>query len=534
MTTDNAELAQRAASLRDELHKHLYHYHVLSAPLISDAEFDVLYNELRAIEAEHPELITPDSPTQRAGSDLSPEFAKVAHPAPILSLSNGYTTEDLQAWEERNLRLLPAGTVLDYTLEPKLDGLTVVLRYENGVLTQAATRGNGTLGDDVTTNIRTIPSVPLRIPQNPDKGRAPERLVVRGEILFLKRAFEALNAKQIEQELPPFINARNAASGSLKQKDSRITRSRSLTAYIYGIVDSVGITLDKQWDLLEFLRDMGFLVAPGSTYYPTLNDIIQQIPTWESRRDALDFEIDGVVIKVNNLRATNELGIVGKDPRGAIAYKFPAREATTKLTGVQVNVGRTGRVVPNAMLEPVFISGVTVSNATLHNFDYIAIKDIRIGDRVMLKRAGEVNLDVLEAQLALPLLPILLTKSLHDRPVIALQRLERFVRNPAFHQRRSRANQRIAALNAMFQKGERLAGFERLHPERNLAQFDRHRIDVYAINAMPDHITKRRANRFRRRLTISGARGCRMLREPMRGCNQKVTRTAGRVYDFQS
>jgi DNA ligase (NAD+) len=386
----SADLIKRAAELRDSLHYHLYRYHVLSDPVISDGEYDLLYNELKALEAEHPELITPDSPTQRAGSDLSEEFPKVRHPAPILSLGNAYSIEELRAWEERNLKLLPAGTQLDYTFEPKLDGLTVVLTYEKGVLVQGATRGNGEIGDVVTPNIRTIRTIPLRIPARPDGPPPPELLVVRGEVLYFKRDFERVNQRQIEQGLPVYVNARNTASGSLKQKDSRITASRPLTGFFYGIVESVGIRLDKQWDILEYLRDMGFTVASGSAYYPTLSDIIQQIPTWESHRNQLDFEIDGVVIKVNDLRIARELGVVGKDPRGAIAYKFPAQEATTKLLSAVVSVGRTGRLIPNAKLEPVFLGGVTVSNATLHNFDIVKALDIRVGDVVVVKRMGDV------------------------------------------------------------------------------------------------------------------------------------------------
>ncbi len=387
------DLSQRAAELRNELNYHIYRYNVLANPVITDPEYDALFNELKALENAHPELVTPDSPTQRAGSDLSEEFPKTRHVAPILSLSNAYNEAEIRAWEERNLKLLPTGTQLEYTLEPKLDGLTVVLTYENGLLTLAATRGSGEIGDVVTPNIRTIRSIPLRIPTAPDKPSAPERLVVRGEVMFLKSDFEALNQRQVEQGLPVFINARNAASGALKQKDSRITRSRTLTAFFYQIVEVVGlvgITLDKQWDMLEFLRDMGFLIAPDARLYPTLSHIIQQIPAWESRRNTLNYEIDGVVIKVNDLNVARELGIVGKDPRGAVAYKFPAQEATTRLTGLAVNVGRTGRVVPNAILEPVFIGGVTVSNATLHNFDYVKMLDIRVGDSVVIKRAGDV------------------------------------------------------------------------------------------------------------------------------------------------
>ncbi|MBN8635265.1 MAG: NAD-dependent DNA ligase LigA [Anaerolineae bacterium] len=386
----SVDVNQRAHELREQLHYHSYRYYVLSDPVVSDGEYDRLYNELVALEQAHPELITPDSPTQRSGSDISEDFPKVRHPAPILSLSNVYNADEVRAWEERNLRLLPAGTQLAYTVEPKLDGLTVVLTYENGVLTQAATRGNGEIGDVVTPNIKTIRTVPLRIPAHPNGKPAPQRLVVRGEVMFLKRDFDALNERQAAAGLPVFINARNAASGALKQKDSRITATRPLTAFLYQIVELVGITLDKQWDMLDYLRDMGFQTPPNSALYPTLSDVIQQIPAWESRRNTLDFEIDGVVIKVNDLRVAGELGVVGKDPRGATAYKFPAQEGTTKLLRHVVSIGRTGRVIPNAQLEPVFVGGTTISNATLHNYDIVAALDIRVGDTVVVKRMGDV------------------------------------------------------------------------------------------------------------------------------------------------
>ncbi len=421
------ELAQRAAELRSQLNYHIYRYNVLADPVITDPEYDALYNELLALENEHPELVTPDSPTQRAGSDLSEDFPKTRHPAPILSLANAYDDEGIRAWEERTLKLLPSGTELDYTLEPKLDGLTVVLTYEQGVLTLAATRGNGEVGDVVTPNIRTIRSIPLRIPTNPAKPPAPEHLVVRGEVMFLKPDFEALNQRQVEQGLPVFINARNAASGALKQKDSRVTRSRALTAFFYQIVESVGITrdkLDKQWDMLEYLRDLGFLVAPDAGFFSNLSNIIQQIPAWESRRNQLDYEIDGIVIKVNDLNVARELGVVGKDPRGALAFKFPAQEATTKLLDIGVNVGRTGRVVPSAVLEPVFIGGVTVSNATLHNFDYVSLLDIRVGDTVIVKRAGDVIPNVIG--------PVLGTRNGSELPILPPERCP-FCDTPLIH-----------------------------------------------------------------------------------------------------
>jgi DNA ligase (NAD+) len=336
-------LAARAAELRRELNRHIYLYHVLSQPLITDAEYDRLYNELKQIEEAHPELITPTRRKLSAGSDLSknsPCDPSRAGAQPV----NAYDVDDLLAWEERTLKLLHQGTQLSYTLEPKLDGLTIVVTYENGVLTRAATRGSGEVGDDVTPNVRTIKTVPLRIPVNPDGPPAPARLVVRAEVMFLKKDFEMLNRRQVEAGLPLYVNARNTASGALKQKDSRITASRPLSAYFYAIVDAVGLdrrVLDSQWDMLGYLRDMGFRIPPGAAQFPTLSDIIQQLPTWESRRHALDFEIDGLVIKVNDLRIARELGVVGKDPRGAIAYKFPAQEATTRIVGVTASVGRT-------------------------------------------------------------------------------------------------------------------------------------------------------------------------------------------------
>ncbi len=383
-------IAKRAQELREQVSYHIYRYNVLNDPIVTDAEYDKLFHELRQLEEEYPEYATDDSPTHRIGSDLSQDFEKVPHPAPILSLANAFDGDDLLAWEERNLKLLPSDTQLDYVLEPKLDGLTIVITYENGILTRAATRGNGDVGDDVTANIKTINSVPLRIPVDASKGQPPTRLVVRGEVLFHKADFTTLNDEQIAQGLPTYVNARNTASGSLKQKDSRETAKRNLTAYIYSIVDSDGLMLDTEWDSVGYLQEMGFNVITHTQHYPTLSNIIQQLPTWETQRDGLDFEIDGLVIKVNDLSHVRELGIVGKDPRGAIAFKFPAEEATTKLLDVTINIGRTGKVTPTAQLDPVFIGGVTVSNASLHNYDQISTLDIRLGDTIVVKRSGDV------------------------------------------------------------------------------------------------------------------------------------------------
>ncbi len=385
-----SDIQTRIAELSQQLHRHIYQYHVRSEPLITDAEYDRLLQELQTLEAEHPQYLRADSPTQRVGSDLSGDFSKLRHPAPILSLANAFDEADLLAWEERNLRLLPAGTQLSYILQPKLDGLSIIITYENGSLARAATRGNGETGDDVTGNVKTIRSLPLRIPVDSSSGDAPNRLVVRGEILFHKADFLALNEEQEAQGLPAYINARNTASGSLKQKDSRETAKRKLTAYIYAIVDSDGAQIASEWETLQTLRRLGFNVISDAARYENLDEARKALADWEARRDNLPFEIDGLVLKVDDFALARELGVVGKDPRGAIAYKFPAEEATTTLLDVTIGVGRTGKLTPTARLEPVFISGVTVSSASLHNYDQVKALDIRLGDRVIVKRSGDV------------------------------------------------------------------------------------------------------------------------------------------------
>ncbi len=382
--------AARIAELSEQLHHHIYQYHVLNAPLITDAEYDALLRELQTLEARYPQFALADSPSQRVGSDLAVGFDKVRHPAPILSLANAFDEADLRSWEERNRRLLPAGASLGYVLQPKLDGLAIVLTYEDGVLTRAATRGNGEIGDDVTANVKTIPTVPLRIPVAADAAPAPSRLVARGEILFHKDSFAQLNREQQAQGLPAYINARNTASGSLKQKDSRETAKRQLSAYIYAVVASAGLELESEKQTLLLLRRLGFNVVSDASYCASLDEVIAQLPAWEARRDALPYEIDGLVLKVDDLAQARALGVVGKDPRGAIAYKFAAEEATTKLLGLTIGVGRSGKLTPTAQLEPVFIGGVTVSNASLHNYDQVAALDIRLGDRVVIKRSGDV------------------------------------------------------------------------------------------------------------------------------------------------
>lgn len=383
--------AQRAQELREQIRDHNYRYYVLNDPIVTDAEWDKLFRELQTLEETHPDLQTADSPTQRVGAEPIGDLPKVAHPAPILSLANALDIEELLAWRERTAKLLPEDMVLDYVVEPKFDGLSIVLTYENGILVRAATRGNGEVGDDVTANVRTINTVPLRIPVHPDDVRPPEILAVRGEVLFYKEDFAELNRRQVADGLPPYVNARNTASGTLKQKDARVTSERPLTAFIYNIVSAEGAIPETQWGILEFMHDLGFHVSDLSQHFTDFDEMVAYLESFdETERQQLPFEIDGLVVKVNDIAIYNELGVSGKDPRGAIAFKFPSQEATTTLLDVVANVGRTGVLTPTAILEPVFVGGVTVKQASLHNYDMIAEKDIRINDRVIVKRSGDV------------------------------------------------------------------------------------------------------------------------------------------------
>ncbi len=389
MSDEHAQLLE----LRRQIHYHNYRYHVLDDPLISDAEYDRLLRDLRALEAAHPEWITPDSPTQRVGGAPMSGFDKVTHPRPILSLASALNATEVEAWIERIAKLLPDNlTVADlaFTVEPKFDGLTVVLHYENGLLTRGATRGDGETGEDITANLRTIPAIPLHIPLDPAAPAAPSRLVVRGEAYMPLDQFETFNARLEQAGDKPFANPRNAAAGSLRQLDPRITTQRPLAVFCYAIVDADGPTPSTQWESLANLRQMGFPVSNDIERFTTIEDVIGYCNEWMERRDALNYEADGVVIKIDDHAVRESLGVVGKDPRGALAWKFPAREATTRLLDVKINVGRTGALAPAAVLEPVELGGVTVQNATLHNFDDIARKDIRIGDMVRIKRAGDV------------------------------------------------------------------------------------------------------------------------------------------------
>jgi DNA ligase (NAD+) len=315
----------------------------------------------------------------------------VRHPAPILSLSNAFGADDARAWFERIKRLDPEVAGARFVVEPKIDGLSVVLHYHDGLFVQGATRGNGEIGEDITVNLRTLKSIPLRIPVDKDGPRPPARLVVRGEVFIPIEEFAKLNRKLEEAGAKTYLNPRNTAAGSLRQLDPKLTASRPLTLLVYQIVHSEGGAVPaQQWELLEYLKALGFPVTHVARRFDDLESAIEYTETWQARRDELSYETDGMVIKIDDLELAADLGFVGKDPRGAIAFKFPAREVTTLLQDIGVNVGRTGVLTPYAMLEPVEIGGVWVERATLHNFDYIADKDIRPGDRVLVKRAGEV------------------------------------------------------------------------------------------------------------------------------------------------
>jgi DNA ligase (NAD+) len=389
---------KRYEELKQELNFHNHRYHVLDEPVISDAEYDRLLVELRAIEAEHPDWVTPDSPSQRAGALASDKFEKVRHPRPILSLANAFGADDARAWFERIRKLDDRVEKAKFTVEPKIDGLSVVLHYRDGLFVLGATRGDGEVGEDITLNLRTVKTIPLKIPVDGSQGsrknigqKPPPYLVVRGEVFIPTQEFERMNQRLEEAGEKTYLNPRNSAAGSLRQLDPSITASRPLTLLVYQIIHSEGGKIPtSQWELLAYLKALGFPVTDIARCFSDLESAIAYTETWDKRRDELGYEADGMVIKVDNLSLADELGFVGKDPRGAIAFKFPAREVTTKLNDIGVAVGRTGVLTPYAILEPVEVGGVIVERATLHNFDYIAEKDIRPGDRVLIKRAGEV------------------------------------------------------------------------------------------------------------------------------------------------
>ncbi len=389
---DQERVRQRVAELREDLGYHSYRYYVLGRPVISDGEYDTLMDELRTIEAQFPELITPNSPTQRVGAEPAEGFVKVQHPAPILSLDKATRREELYAWHTRISKLLPLDAPpLTYTVEPKFDGITVVLHYHEGVLVLGATRGNGQVGEDITGNLRTVRALPLRLPALPGGPAPPSTLVVRGEALILLEDFERLNERLLEAGDSPFANPRNAVAGSLRQLDPEVTAERPIFLYAYQIVVADEPLPPTQWESVQYLKALGFAVADDvNRHFEDLGAVADYCEKMMERRNTLPYEADGLVVKINDLDTQTALGVVGGRPRGAVAYKFPPQEATTRLLDIVFTVGRTGVITPGALLEPVPIGGVMVSRASLHNFDLVRERDIRIGDRVIVHRAGDV------------------------------------------------------------------------------------------------------------------------------------------------
>jgi DNA ligase (NAD+) len=379
-----AEAKRRVEELRDLINYHNYRYHVLDDPEVADAEYDELMRELRAFEEEFPELIVPDSPTQRVGGAPSELFAPVRHRVPMLSLDNAFSWEELEAWGGRVVRTL--GREADFYCELKIDGIAVALTYEDGRYAVGATRGDGYVGDDITANIRTIRSVPMTLRD----GDHPRVLEVRGEVYLPVKAFEKLNEQLTEQGGRPFANPRNAAAGSLRQKDPAVTASRPLRLWCHGVGVAEGRRFERHSEALEYVQRAGLPVSPETELLGTLAEVFKYCQHWQEHRHDVDYEIDGVVVKVDQIPLQEELGATSKAPRWAIAYKFPPEERTTLLRGIFVHTGRTGVVTPFAQLEPVFVSGVTVTTATLHNEDEVKRKDVRPGDTVVVRRAGDV------------------------------------------------------------------------------------------------------------------------------------------------
>jgi DNA ligase (NAD+) len=389
-------IEQEITELRDKIRYHEHRYFVLDDPEISDFEFDKLMQRLKELELQHPELATPDSPTRRVGGAPASEFPKVRHPTPMLSLDNTYSVDDLREFDRR-VRELAGRPNVEYVAELKLDGLSMALTYEDGVLVRGVTRGDGEVGEDVTTNIRTIRSVPLRIERSKlELIGNPARFEVRGEVIMTRKAFERVNAQREAAGEPKFANPRNSAAGSIRQLDPRIVAERKLDMFVYYVqVHGVEPT-GEHAEALEMLSKLGFKVNPHWRRCPGFDDLLAYIQEWEAKRETLAYEIDGIVIKVNDVRLWQELGTTAKSPRWAVAYKYPARQATTRVNRIWAHVGRTGALTPVAELEPVDVGGVTVSRATLHNMDEVERLGIKEGDTVLIQRAGEVIPQVLK------------------------------------------------------------------------------------------------------------------------------------------
>ena len=383
--TDQVQIQQRIEQLKADINRHNHRYHVLDSPEISDAEYDRLVRELKRLEEQYPQFLTPDSPTQRVGAAPVEAFGVVEHLYPLLSLGNAFSDEELTAWHTRTSRLL-GEEQFDLVCEHKIDGLAVALTYIDGRLTTGATRGDGFRGENITRNLKTIRSIPLSVP-----GDAPPRFEVRGEVFLPKAGFHRLNQERVREGQPPFANPRNAAAGSVRQLDPRITTLRPLDIYIYMLGWAEGRPVpDTHWEQLDYLKSLGFKVNPNNVRLDSIKQVEEYYRRWVDDRESLPYEADGIVVKVNAIERQDRLGSIGHEPRWAIAYKFPAVEETTVLKEIGISVGRTGTLNPYAILEPVSVGGVTIKQAALHNEDDIRRKDIREGDWVTVRRAGEV------------------------------------------------------------------------------------------------------------------------------------------------
>lgn len=389
------DVAARAAELRRKLEYHNWRYYVLDDPVITDSEYDRLLRELIELEEKYPELRTPDSPTQRVGGAPRPEFGTVVHRVPMFSLANAYSEEELRDFDRR-VRDLAGEVKVEYVVELKIDGLAVSLTYENGVFVQGATRGDGVTGEDITANLRTVRSLPLRLRE---EAGPPPLLEVRGEVFMPKQAFLELNARREEEGEPLFANPRNAAAGSLRQLDPKVTAERSLDTFLYGLGAMEGLELSTHWELLAFLRRAGFKVNPHIRLCSNIEEAIEYCLNWRERRAELPYPIDGLVLKVNSLELQRALGTTAKSPRWAVAYKFPAEQAETRLKEIVVSVGRTGVLTPTAVFDPpVKLAGTTVSRAVLHNEEIIHERDIRVGDIVLVEKAGDIIPEVVASR----------------------------------------------------------------------------------------------------------------------------------------
>ena len=386
---------QRLQALRQELNLHAHRYYVLDAPILADAEYDRLFQELVALEQQHPELITPDSPSQRVGGAPLAQFATVPHTVPMLSLENAFDAEELVDFEERLFRFLQSREPIAYVAEPKLDGLAVELVYEDGLFVLGSTRGDGLVGEDITRNLKTIPTIPLRLLTH-NGAPVPKRLEVRGEVFIGLADFKKLNEERSTAGEPLFANPRNGAAGSLRQLDPKITATRPLDFYAYGVSDPAALPCQNQHALLEHLGSLGFKINPLTHLCRNISEAIDQFALLQAQRPTLPYDIDGMVVKVNDFALQERLGSKARSPRWAIAAKFPASQATTRLVAVEFGVGRTGAITPVAILEPVQIGGVTVHRATLHNEDELRRKGLMLGDTVLVQRAGDVIPEVVK------------------------------------------------------------------------------------------------------------------------------------------